>query len=256
MPGANGPSDRGRAIIRGLSMRVLAVASQKGGSGKTSLAGHLAVQASASGAGPVVLIDIDPHGTLAEWWEMRTDDDPAFAKTSLVRLAGDLDLLRQQGFRLAIIDTPPASTIAIQAAVQHADLVLVPVRPSPHDLRATGAMIDLCERAGKPTAFVINGVCAASKMIDKLASALVLHGVVVPTQIGHSPLFADAMAEGEVVAEANPEGMEAQQIRAVWNDVSQRLEKNFRRTVFSQQGTTPVFSTRPAALSFGRRGVS
>ena len=92
-------------------MRVLAVASQKGGSGKTTLSGHLAVQAQMAGNGPVVLIDIDPQGSLSEWWNERTADFPAFAQTTVARLQADLEVLRQQGFKLALIDTPPAITM-------------------------------------------------------------------------------------------------------------------------------------------------
>ena len=68
-------------------MYVLAVASQKGGSGKTTLAGHLAVQADRVGAGPVALVDTDPQGSLAEWWNARTAETPLFARTGADRLA-------------------------------------------------------------------------------------------------------------------------------------------------------------------------
>ena len=95
-------------------MRVLALASQKGGSGKTTLSGHLAVQAQRAGAGPVVVIDIDPQGSLTEWWNERSAEFPALAQTSVARLAADLVLLREKGFKLAVIDTPPAITMAIQ----------------------------------------------------------------------------------------------------------------------------------------------
>ena len=114
-------------------MRVLAMASQKGGSGKTTLSGHLAVQAQLAGAGPVVLIDIDPQGSLADWWNERSAEYPAFAQTTVSRLSADLEVLRQQGFKLAVIDTPPAITVAIQSVIQVAELVVVPTRPSPHD---------------------------------------------------------------------------------------------------------------------------
>jgi len=134
-------------------MRVLALASQKGGSGKTTLSGHLAVQAQLAGAGPVVLIDIDPQGSLADWWNERETELPAFAQTTVARLAGDLEMLRQQGFKLAVIDTPPAITMAIQSVIAVAELIVIPTRPSPHDLRAVGATVDLCERAGKPLLF-------------------------------------------------------------------------------------------------------
>jgi len=82
-------------------LRVLALASQKGGSGKTTLSGHLAVQAQRAGAGPVVLIDIDPQGSLADWWNEREAEYPAFAQTTVARLAADLESLRQQGFTVS-----------------------------------------------------------------------------------------------------------------------------------------------------------
>ena len=138
-------------------MRVLAMASQKGGSGKTTLSGHLAVQAQRAGQGPVVLIDIDPQGSLSDWWNER--DRGLFRpshRLPLARLAADLEVLRQQGFKLAVIDTPPAITMAIQSVIAVAELIVIPTRPSPHDLRAVGATVDLCERAGKPLLFVVN----------------------------------------------------------------------------------------------------
>src|SRR3546814_4402983 len=94
---------------RGTVVRVLALASQKGGSGKTTLSGHLAVQAQLSGAGPVVLIDIDPQGSLSDWWNERETDLPAFAQPTVARLASALEILRPQGFKLAVIDTPQAT---------------------------------------------------------------------------------------------------------------------------------------------------
>src|ERR1051325_7098346 len=137
-------------------MRVLAMASQKGGSGKTTLSGHLAVQAQLAGAGPVCLIDIDPQGSLADWWNEREAELPAFAQTTVARLAADLQVLRQQGFKLAVIDTPPAITMAIQRVAPGPELIVVPPGPSPHALRAVGPPVDLCERAEKPLIFVVN----------------------------------------------------------------------------------------------------
>src|SRR3569833_948210 len=164
-------------------MRVLALSSQKGGSGKTTLSGHLAVQAELSGAGPVCLIDIDPQGSLADWWNEREAEMPAFAQTTVARLASDLEILRQQGFKLAVIDTPPAITMAIQSVIQVAELVVIPTRPRPHDLRAVGATVDLCERAGQPLFFVVNAATPLAKITFEAAVALSQLGTVAPATL-------------------------------------------------------------------------
>ncbi len=235
-------------------MRVLALASQKGGSGKTTLSGHLAVQAQLNGAGPVVLIDIDPQGSLAEWWNEREADLPAFAQTTVARLATDLAVLRQQGFKLAVIDTPPAITMAIQSVISVAELIVVPTRPSPHDLRAVGATVDLCDRAGKPLIFVVNGATPKAKITSEATVALSQHGTVAPIILHHRTDFAASMIDGRTVMEVDPEGRSAKEVIDLWSYVSDRLEKNFRRTVFSAPASanSHASNSRPMG-NFGRR---
>lgn len=234
-------------------MRVLALASQKGGSGKTTLSGHLAVQAELAGAGPVVLIDIDPQGSLADWWNEREAGVPAFAETTVARLAHDLETLRAQGFKLAIIDTPPAITMAIQSVISVAELIVIPTRPSPHDLRAVGATVDLCERASKPLIFVVNAGTPKARITHEAAIALSQHGTVAPVVVHQRTDFAASMIDGRTVMEVNPGSRSAQEVEQLWGYISDRLEKNFRRTVFSVPG--PGAAARPTA-GFGRRTVS
>jgi chromosome partitioning protein len=249
-----------RARFRGFTiLRVLAVASQKGGSGKTTLSGHLAVQAERVGAGPVVLIDIDPQGSLSDWWNEREADTPAFARTTVARLAADLQTLRQQGFRLAVIDTPPAITLAIQSVIAVAELIVIPTRPSPHDLRAVGATVDLCERSGKPLVFVVNGATPKARITAEAAVALSQHGTVAPVTVHQRTDFAASMIDGRTVMEIDPGGRSAAEMAALWAYVADRLEKNFRRTVFaapaaghSQQGAAGPSALRPVG-GFGRR---
>jgi chromosome partitioning protein len=238
-------------------MRVLAMASQKGGSGKTTLSGHLAVQAQLAGAGPVVLIDIDPQGSLADWWNEREAELPAFAQTTVARLAADLEMLRQQGFRLAVIDTPPAITMAIQSVINVSELIVIPTRPSPHDLRAVGATVDLCERAGKPLLFVVNAATPKAKITYEAAVALSQHGTVAPVTLHHRTDYAASMIDGRTVMEVDPTGRSAQEVTELWAYISDRLEKNFRRTVFSAPGAgNPIAQHRaPVSGGFGRRVV-
>jgi len=237
-------------------MRVLAMASQKGGSGKTTLSGHLAVQAERAGAGPVVLIDIDPQGSLSDWWNDRNAETPAFAQTTVARLAADLEALRQQGFKLAMIDTPPAITMAIQSVIAVAELIVIPTRPSPHDLRAVGATVDLCERAGKPLIFVVNGATPKARITTEATLALAQHGTVAPVIVHHRTDFAASMIDGRTVMELDAKSRSTGEIEALWTYVSDRLEKNFRRTVFAAPASTSAFAQRPTGGGFGRRVVS
>lgn len=232
-------------------MRVLAFASQKGGSGKTTLSGHIAVEAERSGAGPVVLIDIDPQGSLADWWNERESPVPAFAQTTISKLNGDLEALRAQGFKLAVIDTPPAITVAIQSVIAVSDLIAIPTRPSPHDLRAAGATVDLVERAGKSLVFVVNAATPRAKITYEAAIALSQHGTVAPVTICHRTDFAASMIDGRTVMEIDPKGKSAAEVIELWAYLQDRLEKNFRRTVFHPRlGNAPAAANRAA---FGRR---
>jgi chromosome partitioning protein len=131
-------------------MHVIALISQKGGVGKSTLAGHLAVEAESRRDGPVALIDTDPQGSLSAWWNVREAETPVFVRGDLAKLKTQLKQLAGRGIELVVIDTPPAITDNIKAVAQVSDLVIIPTRPSPHDLRAVGATVDLVESTKKP----------------------------------------------------------------------------------------------------------
>lgn len=204
-------------------MHIIVLASQKGGSGKTTLSGHLAVEAERSGAGPVALIDTDPQASLSHWWNARAASSPAFAKIAIDELEEGLGHLRDQGFRLAIIDTPPAITHSISEVVSHADLVVIPARPSPHDLRAVGATIDIAEAHGKPLIFVMNGATVRARITGEAAVALSQHGTVAPVTLHHRVDFAASMVDGQTIGEIDPKSKSAQEIAELWTYVAGRL---------------------------------
>ncbi|WP_262693316.1 ParA family protein [Kordiimonas aquimaris] len=206
-------------------MRVIAVSSQKGGSGKTTITGHLAVEAARQSGEPVALIDTDPQGSLSDWWNARESDDPAFAQATMATLDTDLSILRDQGFRLVFIDTPPAITRSIQTVVQKSDLVIIPTRPSPHDLRAAGKTVDLVERAGKPLVFVVNGATARARLTGEAAIALSQHGTVAPTILHNRQDFAASMIDGRTVMEANSSGRSAGEVTTLWQYLDARIKR-------------------------------
>ena len=206
-------------------LQVVVFASQKGGSGKTTLAGHMAVAAQESGAGPVALIDTDPQGSLAKWWNARDAEMPVYVETSIPQLATDIGRLREGGFRLVIIDTPPAVTTSISNVVQHADLVVVPTRPSPHDLRAVGATVDIVEAADKPLVFVVNSATARARITGETAVSLSQHGTVAPVTIHNRVDFAASMIDGRTVGEVNPSSRSAKEISLLWSYLAERLRR-------------------------------
>jgi chromosome partitioning protein len=206
-------------------MHIIVLASQKGGSGKTTLSGHLAVEAERSGGGPVVLIDTDPQGSLSQWWNARASQSPAFAKIAIDDLGGALEELRRGGTRLAIIDTPPAITHSISQVISHADLVLIPARPSPHDLRAVGATIDIAEHHGKPLVFVINGATMRARITAEAAVALSQHGTVAPVTLHHRVDFAASMVDGKTIGEIDPKSRSAKEVAELWSYVAGRLAR-------------------------------
>jgi len=209
-------------------MHVIAVASQKGGSGKTTLAGHLAVQADRAGFGPVALVDTDPQGSLSEWWNARIADTPLFARTSSGRLATDIERMRELGIKLLVVDTPPAIEATITEVISLADLVIIPARPSPHDLRAAGATVELIERLGKPLVFVINAATPRARITAEAVMALSQHGTLAPVILHHRTGFAASMIDGRTVMEIAGDDRSASEIMQLWDYLSRRLSNDHR----------------------------
>jgi len=199
--------------------RVIAIAAQKGGAGKTTIAAHLAVQANALGQGPVVLADTDPQGSLGQWWRARNDESLALATLKLEDVAANPAALRNRGAALAIIDTPPALTGSIEQVIALADLIIIPARPSPHDLRAVGATVEMTRRAGKPFLFVVNGAAPRANITAEAVAALSEHGRVAPVILYQRTDYAASMIDGRTVMETATGGRSAQEIAELWNYV-------------------------------------
>jgi len=204
-------------------MKVIVIASQKGGAGKTTLAAHLAVTADQEGAGPSVLIDTDPQGSLSSWWNSRESDTPALASSSLAELAAKLDGLAAAGFKLAVIDTPPAITTAIRDVVKLADLVLIPARPSPHDLRAVGSTVDIAQEASRPFAFVVTQAKPTARLTVQAVAALSAHGAVAPAIVHDRVDYAASMVDGHTVSETDGKSRSAEEMRQLLSFVLERL---------------------------------
>ena len=146
--------------------------------------------------------------------------------------------------------------MAIQSVIQVAELVVVPTRPSPHDLRAVGATVDLCERAGKPLIFVVNAATPKARITSEAAVALSQHGTVAPVTLHQRTDYAASMIDGRTVMEVDPNGKSAAEVAALWAYISDRLEKNFPPHRV-QRCRRPIRAARgPASASVPRRAAS
>jgi chromosome partitioning protein len=210
-------------------MRTIVLASRKGGSGKTTLSGHLAVEADRTGGGPVAIIDTDPQGSLAAWWNERQSETPVFIDPAKFgSLAAALEQCRGNGIELVIIDTPPQATELIASVIVHADLVVIPTQPSPHDLRAVSSTVELAQRSGKRSVFVINGAAQRARITADAAVALSQHGAVAPVIIHQRTDFRTSMIDGRTVAELDESSRSAAEISTLWSFIVGRLDREDR----------------------------
>ena len=209
-------------------MDILTVASQKGGAGKTTLSAHLAVEAERVGAGPVAVVDTDPQGSLADWWNQRAADTPIFAAVEVIRLAAHMTGLREQRVNLVVIDTPPALLQTIRASIAVADLVLIPARPSPHDLRAVGVVVEMAEAARIPFCFVVNGATPRTTIALEAVRALAQHGPVASVIVHQRIDFAGSMVDGRTVGEISASSRSADEITHLCKYVYTQIRKHGR----------------------------
>lgn len=243
-------------------MRVIVFASQKGGSGKTTLCGHMAVQACLTGYGPVAMIDTDPQGSLVQWARERQNPEPGHIHLDLTNLRDGLIQARRDGYRLVCVDTPPSLTREISKALSYADLVVMPTRPSPHDIRSVGVTVDLVEYHNKPMVFVINGATARARITSDAAVALSQHGTVAPSFIHNRVDYAASMIDGRTVMEVKPDGPSAREISEVWSYLAEKLERiqeplnGIPNPAEPARTVTNLNAMRRPSATFGRRSAN
>jgi chromosome partitioning protein len=211
-------------------MQTIVVNSQKGGSGKTTLCAHLSVEAERAGNGPIFLIDTDPQGTLTTWHQKREAEAPRRVELPFNGIAEGLKLLRQHGATFCFIDTAPSRTDETAVLFQLADLVLVPIRPSPSDLWAASATVELLKRDNIPFLFVLNQVKSNAGITGQAAAALSHHGPVAETFIGDRVPYAAAMTDGRTAIELTPKGPAATESGALWKNIQSCLHANMQLT--------------------------
>ena len=207
-------------------MHVITFATQKGGTGKSSLALSLAVAAAEKGL-KVAIIDIDPQGTAEEWYKRRQSETPGVYALRWSHVPSHVYKLRRENYDLAIVDTPGADNAAAAEAIKEADFCLLPVRPSVADIEASKATVRHLNDRKKPFAFILNQ-CPTGGRTSRTSNArmaLQLLGGLCDATLAHRSDHMDALASGLGVTEFSPSGKAADEVRAVLNWLMRRLRR-------------------------------
>ena len=205
-------------------MRTIAIVSQKGGSGKTTLALHLAVASAAAGHNTAV-IDLDPQASAANWSDRRGDELPVVLSAHASRLPQEISRVREIGGEMLYVDTAPHSDSAALEAARTADLVLIPCRPAILDLEAITNTLNFLRTTGTPVLVVLNAVAATGQDSRLAEQALSAHQVeTCPVRLGRRVAFARALVGGQAAQEFQPDGKAAHEIRSLHSFVLRRLE--------------------------------
>lgn len=206
---------------------VITVAQQKGGAGKTTLAANLAAALAAEGD-RVAVVDIDPQASLTRWHALRTarKTPPARVDLSSIagwRLAGELDRLHRS-HDLLIIDSPPSVETDARLALRSANLVLVPVQPSPPDLWAAEATLKLAAAERRPYRILLNRTPAGGRLRAAIEAEIARQDLPsLAATLGNRTGFAGAFAQGLGVSETAPRSLAAQELAALVAEIRQVL---------------------------------
>lgn len=206
--------------------RVITVAQQKGGAGKTTLAAHLAV-AWAAGKRRVAIVDTDPQGSLTQWYKVRASvlgEDGAgltFATISGWRVRSEIDRLKHT-HDLIVVDSPPHTDAEARTAIRAADLVVIPLQPSPMDVWATSATIQICKQEKVPVKMVLNRVHPQAKLTEAISGEMV---GLSANRFGNRVIFAGALMHGLGVTEADSNSIAAEEVRALAKEIMTYLAR-------------------------------
>ncbi len=217
-------------------MYTVAILSQKGGTGKTTLTLHLAVAAERAGQLAAV-IDLDPQASAAEWKDSRSAETPVVVPVPSTRLSRALEAARAGGAALTLIDTAPHATDVALTAAEAADLILIPCRAGILDLRAIGTTARAVKLAGKRAFVVLNAMPGrAPHVLADARAAVAVHGLeVAPITMQQRAAYAHALTAGQTAQEYEPTGKAADEMSQLYAWLYRELSTSGKKLPASQQ---------------------
>ena len=210
-------------------MKTVVIANQKGGSGKSTSTVHLAVAAEHAGDGPVVICDTDPQGSTVDWFNQRKRaglDTPRYAPLTLAQLSTALSALKRAGASYLFIDTAPSIGSVNEELFAIADLILIPLNPTPTDLRALVKALPTIKKSGTPFNFMLARVRPNLRNNEGVAMALDALGLVLPTRMHERVIYAESFAHGKTAFEIDADGVAANELRSIWSELKERILEN------------------------------
>lgn len=199
-----------------LGVRTIAIISQKGGVGKSTVAVHLAVAGTLAGY-RTALVDLDPQATARKWGDKREAPEPEVIGDHAERLPQLVEAARANGADLLVIDTAPNADRASLAAARAADLILIPCRPAAFDLEAIEATRDLATIAKKPAWVVLSSAPIRSAIVEEARRGLEADGSRVAPQVIHQRVaYSYAVIDGRSASEYEPDGKAAEEVAALF----------------------------------------
>lgn len=205
--------------------KIVTIAQQKGGSGKTTLAAHLAVAWSRKPGTRVAILDIDPQGSLGEWFEARERQFGADKAGLEFRTASGWGSRREaralkDAHDIVLIDTPPKSDLEARPAIEVADLVIVPIQPTPVDLWATEPTLELVAKEKAEAIMVINRALRRATLTGEMQEAIGKLGhKVAANALGSRVAFAASMGDGRTIVETAPSSVGAREVMALADEI-------------------------------------
>lgn len=212
-------------------MQTIIINSQKGGSGKTMLSAHLSAQAEMAGEGPVYLIDTDPQGTLTKWHSLRQAETPHRVEVPFAAIEKGRAKLEERGASYCIVDTAPSREEEVLSLLKQADLVIVPVQPSPSDIWSAAATFQLLKAESIPFVFVMTRTKANANITAQSVALLSKYGEVAATFVADRTAYAAAMTDGRTAQELQPKGPAAREMEALWKEIKAALPRKAHKKV-------------------------
>lgn len=208
-------------------MKTIVLVTQKGGSGKSTIATNLAVEASSSGKKKVLLIDCDQQATSENWYQTRPEDrpQPRLVKVKENEIVKAHQVAQTHDFDIVIVDTAGRDLPSIKLALSIATICLVPCAPSGADIKAVVSTYAALVEQKKPFAFIVNQAFSTGSRNKETQSILEKMGKVSPNHVVRRAIYQDAIAKGLGVSELEPSSKAALEMRSLWQWANTFLNK-------------------------------